>query len=293
MSLADAQDADRPRAVLLWVQFDGTDFHGFQRQQGHVRTVAGVLEQVWLDWLGEAIVARTSSRTDAGVHARRMPVLVRTGTQVPARGLMLGLAERLPEDLAVLDALDLPRDFDERQDAVGKRYIYRLTLGPVRRPLYRRLAWHVKGPLDLAAMQAAARRLEGVHDFAAFRSVHCQAATTVRELLSVAVVPGSEEAGEPWTLTLCGNAFLHHMARIVAGTLVDVGRGRRSLAEVERALVTGDRTQAGQTAPAQGLTLDEVFYGPPGARQGQQYKALLKHFRQAGGDPSGGDNLAR
>ena len=245
MSLADAQDADRPRAVLLWVHFDGTDFRGFQRQQDGIRTVAGVLEEVWQAWLGEAIVARTSSRTDAGVHARRMPVLVRTGTRVPPRGLMLGLAERLPEDVVVLEALDMPLDFDERQDAVAKRYVYRLTVGPVRRPLWRRQAWHVKGPLDPAAMQAAAGLLVGVHDFSAFRSVNCQAATTVRELFSVEIAPG-----EPWTLTLYGNAFLHHMARIVAGTLVDIGRGRRTLAQLERALILGDRTAAGQTAPA-------------------------------------------
>jgi tRNA pseudouridine38-40 synthase len=277
MSLSDAQDADRPRALLLWLQFDGGGFSGFQRQQAHIRTVAGVLEATWLAWLGEAVVARTSSRTDAGVHARRMPVLVRTGTNLPSRGLMLGLAERLPEDLIVTEAQDVPLDFDERQDAVGKRYVYRVSQGPVRLPLWRRVAWHVKGPLDLVALRQAAVLLQGVHDFQAFRSVHCQAATTVREIMAIDVA-----AGDVLTLTFHGNAFLHHMARILAGTLVDVARGRRSLESVQGALTTGARTQAGQTAPAHGLTLDDVVYGPAGARQGLNYKTLLKNYQANG-----------
>lgn len=277
-----AQDGGRPRCVLLWIQFDGTDFHGFQRQthktavQGP-RSVAQTLEEAWQAMLGEPIVARSSSRTDAGVHARRMPVLVRTARTVPARGLKLGLNAHLPADLAVTDAQDMPEEFDVRADAVGKRYVYRLTTGEVALPLWRRIAWHVRGPLDEAAMALAAQHLVGVHDFAAFRGAACTAASTVRHMRSIDL----QRQGEALTVAVDGNAFLLNMVRIFVGTLVDVGRGRFRPEDVQAMLASGDRRKAGQTAPAHGLTLDDVFFGPAGAKQGMDYKSLLLHMNAA------------
>lgn len=278
-----ATDRDRARHVLLWLQFDGTEFAGFQRQADGIRTVAGTLEAAWLRMLGEVAIARTSSRTDAGVHARRMPVLVRTDKQVPPRGLMLGLNAHLPQDLAVIAADEVPAEFDVRADAVGKRYVYRVTVGEARLPLQRRHAWHVRGPLDLAAMQAASNHFAGIHDFSAFRAVGCTAASTIRHLRHVAV-----DLPQPdlLTVTVDGNAFLLNMVRIIAGTLVDVGRGRLDPQGIPAILASLDRTRAGQTAPSHGLTLDEVFYGPAGARQGVNYKDLLANMeaaRAAGG----------
>ncbi|MSP90740.1 MAG: tRNA pseudouridine(38-40) synthase TruA [Myxococcales bacterium] len=262
------------RRLLLWVQFDGTDFAGFQKQAAGVRTVAGELHTAWQALLAEAVDVRSSSRTDAGVHARRMPVLVCTQTHVPARGVMLGLNSMLPADLAVTDAADAEPAFDVRGDATGKRYVYRVMVGDARQPLWRRSAWHVRGPLDVAAMQAAAARLEGVHDFATFRSVACEAKSTLRHLREVRV-----DAVEPGVaITVDGNAFLHNMVRILAGTLVDVGRGRFAPDGIDAMLAAKERARAGQTAPAHGLTLDEVFYGPPGARQGLDYKNLISHM---------------
>jgi tRNA pseudouridine38-40 synthase len=273
-----AVDRDRSRHVLLWIQFDGTDFAGFQRQAEGIRTVAGTLEAAWLRMLGEVAIARTSSRTDAGVHARRMPVLVRTDKSVPARGLMLGLNAHLPEDMAVIAADDVPAAFDVRADAVGKRYVYRVTVGEARWPLQRRHAWHVRGPLDLGAMQQGASHFAGIHDFSAFRAVGCTAASTVRHLRGVEV---AQPEPHLLTVTVDGNAFLLNMVRIIAGTLVDVGRSRLDPLAIPQILASLDRTRAGQTAPSHGLTLDEVFYGPAGERQGVNYKDMLANMELA------------
>ena len=265
------------RAVRLWLQYDGSDFHGLQRQAAGIRTVAGTLEDAWQRWLGEPVVLRASSRTDAGVHARRMPVLLRTASTVPARGLRLGLNARLPDDLRVLEADDMPADFDVRSDAVGKRYLYRIQTGETALPLLRRHAWHVRGPIDVTAMQEAARHLVGIHDFSAFRAVGCTAASTLRHMREIAIEPC--ESGV--VLRVEGNAFLLNMVRIMAGTLVAVGQGRLRAADVPDILASGDRRRAGQTAPAHGLMLDDVFYGPPGARHGTDYKALLGNMNAA------------
>ncbi len=265
------------RAVLLWVQFDGGEFCGFQKQLTD-RTVAGTLEDAWHKMLGETVIARSSSRTDAGVHARRMPVLIRTEKTIAPRGLMLGLNSFLPSDLAVQEAQDVPADFDVRNDAVGKRYVYRLWVAESRAPLWRRYAWQVRGPLDTAAMQEAARHLQGVHDFSTFRGAACVAKSTVRHIRRVHVDASQLPLVQ---IEVDGNAFLLNMVRIFAGTLVDIGRGRLKPEEMPAILASHDRTRAGQTAPSHGLTLDEVFYGPPGARQGLDYKNLLAHMEGA------------
>jgi len=263
---------DSPRSLLLWLQFDGGQFSGFQRQIQGVRTVAGTLEAAWSAMLDEQIVAKSSSRTDAGVHARRMPVLVRTHRDVPARGILLGLNRHLPDDMAVQEAHEMPDDFDVRNDAVGKRYIYRIALGEARQPLLRQNHWHLRGPLDLASMQRAAQDFAGIHDFSSFRGAACVAKSTIRHLRAVTVAQPRPDRLE---IEVDGNAFLLNMVRIIVGTLVEIGRGKRTADCIPALLGARDRTQSGQTAPAHGLTLDGVFYGPAGARQGLNYKDLL------------------
>ena len=258
------------RAVLLWLQFDGSDFCGFQRQ-GELRTVQGEFERAWQTFIGEPARIRSSSRTDSGVHARRMPLCVRTDAQVPLRGLVLGLNTHLPPDLAVQAGEEMPVAFDVRADSVGKRYVYRMVTAAARAPLLARTAWHVPGRVDVAAMREAAAHFIGVHDFSAFRAAACSATSTVREMRAVEVATD----GSLLTVTVEGNAFLHNMVRIMCGTLVDIGRGRFSPDDLPAMLTSSDRKRAGQTAPPHGLTLDDVFYGPPGARQGMAHKALL------------------
>lgn len=256
------------------VEFDGGALSGFQRQLG-VRTVQAELEAAWQRWLGEAVHAASSSRTDAGVHARAMPVLVRTAAEVPDKAVVFGMNAMLPDDIAVISAQQMPETFHVRHDAVGKRYIYRLRVSPVRSPLRRRDRWHIRHQaLDVAAMQRAALAMQGEHDFAGFRAASCVARSTVRSLSRVEV----SGEGEALEIAVEGNAFLQNMVRIIAGTLVEVGKGRKDAGDIPAVLASGDRKQAGPTAPAHGLTLDEVFYGPPGARQGLEHKQLLSRL---------------
>jgi tRNA pseudouridine38-40 synthase len=255
---------------LVWITFDGTAFSGFQRQDGP-RTVAGTLEDAWRAWHDEAIELRSSSRTDAGVHARRMPVALTTARDLPPKAIVLGWNRVLPADVAVIDAVPVGGDFHIRHDAVAKRYVYRLWCARARSPLHRLDHWHVKGELDVAAMARAAAAFRGDHDFAAFRASSCTAASTLRTMHRVEV----EGALPELRVVVEGNAFLHNMVRIMVGTLVEVGRSRRGEDAVAAALASGRREDAGQTAPAHGLTLDDVVYGRFGARAGLDHKRLL------------------
>lgn len=272
-------DAPGRQRWLAWVSFDGTGFSGFQRQDGP-RTVAGELEAGWQRWLGESVTVRSSSRTDAGVHARRMPVVVQTERQLPAKAIVLGWNHALPEDLAIQQAEAVADDFHVRHDAIGKRYVYRIWNARARDPRRRLDHWHVPVALDVERMAHAATAFVGDHDFSAFRAATCSALSTRRTMRGVEIrvrAPVIEVVVE-------GNAFLQNMVRIMVGTLVAIGRGTLAEDAVVRALGSGARQDAGLTAPALGLELDEVFYGPHGARQGLEHKQLLA--RLEGLEPS-------
>lgn len=272
-----SSDGPNLRRWLVWVSFDGTAFSGFQRQDGQ-RTVAGELEAGWLRWVGETIEVRSSSRTDAGVHARRMPVVFTSERALPAKAVRLGWNHALPDDLAVQEAAEVDATFHVRHDAIGKRYIYRLWCERARAPRLRHDHWHVPAELDLAAMRAAAADFLGDHDFAAFRAASCTARSSRRTMRNVTVrgeLPRLEIVVE-------GNAFLQNMVRIMVGTLVAVGRGNLPPESVRQALASGLRTDAGPTAPALGLELDDVLYGPHGARHGLDHKQLLERLEGLG-----------
>ncbi len=251
------------RNILLTLQFDGTAYHGWQ-EQAHDPTVQGTVRAALATLLGEPRPRLTgSSRTDAGVHAISYPCNFMTDSRIPERGLRAGLNSLLPPDIAVQDACEVDLAFDARADTIGKTYRYDLWNGPVRAPLCARTAWYVAFPLDRAAMAAAAAELLGDHDFSAFRAAHCDSRSTRRLVTELCV--GEPEPGLV-RVRISANAFLRNMVRIVVGTLVDVGRGRRSPQSLGALLVSGDRTAAGPTAPAHGLFLESVRYGPAGAR---------------------------
>jgi tRNA pseudouridine38-40 synthase len=157
----------------------------------------------------------------------------------------------------VVAATEVPEAFDPRRDALGKRYRYLISNRPVRSPLRRRTHWELFAPLDLKAMERAARPLLGTHDFSAFRAANCEAKTTERTLRALTLAA----SGDVVQFELEGRAFLKHMVRNIVGTLVEVGRGRQSVPWVAEVLAARDRTRAGPTAPAQGLVLVEVQYG--------------------------------
>ena len=247
---------EAPRRTLrLVVEYDGTDFAGWQRQDGQ-RTIQGCLEAAFEKMAGERPLVRGAGRTDAGVHALGQVASVEIASRIPPLGWLRGLNTHLPPAIAVLDVADAPAGFNARHDARGKIYRYEVWNHPVRSPLHARRSWHVYDPLDPPAMRAAAALLVGEHDFRAFRSSDCDRLSTVRILRRFDVT----RDGVRVSFEVEGTGFLRNMVRILAGTLVGVGRGKLSVAAVGALLASGDRTQAGVTAPAHGLTLVRVIY---------------------------------
>ncbi len=245
------------RHILLSLEFDGTDFAGWQRQDGQ-RTVQACLEAALDQLLGEPPARlRASSRLDAGVHARGLPVMVTTDRDLPLVAFERGLNSLLPADLAVTAAVESHADFDVRRSAIGKEYRYTYWNRRARSPLRARTSWHAPWALDLEAMRAAAPALLGEHDFQTFRAAGCEAHTTIRRLSQLRIEASGQ--GEI-VLVVVGNAFLQHMVRIIAGSLFEVGRRRHPPDWLGEALAARDRAAAGQTAPARGLTLWEVLY---------------------------------
>lgn len=247
------------RPILLCVQFDGTDFHGWQSQL-NLRTVQDVLSDAVHAMVGTRTTLYASSRTDAGVHARALPVLFYSDKEIPLHGYKRGLNTLLPDDVSVLDAVEVSQDFNVRKSARGKTYQYTIWNHPSRAALYSRRAWNVPLPLDHSAMQTAADLLIGSFDFSSFRAADCQANSPQRSLTRVDINPSQTPL---ITIYVEGNAFLQHMVRIIAGTLVEVGKGRQPVAWVKKVLDARNRTEAGPTAPPHGLCLERVHYEPP------------------------------
>lgn len=242
--------------IKLLLEFDGSDFHGWQYQPGQ-RTVQGTVQEALSTMVKAPLCARTSSRTDAGVHARAMPVTFRTEQRIPLRGWMHGLNSLLPSDVTVHSVEEVPDDFDVRRSGTGKTYIYRIFNAPYPSALEARYAWWQSKPLDIAAMQQAAEALLGEHDFSAFRAAHCDSKSVLRFMESIVVEHQPRYVVE---IAISANAFLRNMARIIAGTLVEVGMGRRTRDDVAAGLASRDRSRTGVTAPPQGLFLWEVRY---------------------------------
>jgi tRNA pseudouridine38-40 synthase len=255
------------RHIRLVVEYDGTALCGWQRQ-ANGPTVQGHLEAALGELLAHEVAVVGASRTDAGVHASGQVASFRTERPIPLHGIRRGLNSLLPPAIAVADAAEVPDDFHPRFSATGKHYRYLVLTRSDRSPRWRDRAWHHPGALDLAAMRQAAAALVGEHDFSAFRAAGCTAKRTVRRIEDIAI--DAAQAGNPWLIAfdVRGNAFLRNMVRIVVGTLVEVGAGRRPVGQVAEILASRDRTRAGITAPPQGLELVSVRYdgrklGPP------------------------------
>ena len=246
---------DDVRKLKLVVEYDGTEFSGWQRQEGQ-RTVQGTLEDGVHQLLGERVEVRGAGRTDAGVHAAGQVASLVLESRIPATGFLRGMNSLLPKDVAIVDSADAPASFDARFSARGKVYRYRIWNHFVRSPLHERTSWHCRRPLDLDQMRQAAAVLCGEHDFRGFRASDCDRRNTVRVIRRFDLVKN----GALIQLDVEATAFLKNMVRILVGTLADVGRGKRAIPDVLRALETGDRAAGGVTAPAAGLTLLNVSY---------------------------------
>jgi tRNA pseudouridine38-40 synthase len=248
------------RWLKLTVAYDGTDFSGWQRQPGR-RTVQGTLEAAWRQVTGETIETTASGRTDAGVHALGQVVGLATGTRLDNAMLARALNASLPEDIAVRGVEDAPNGFDATGHALSKRYRYTIHCGPWPDLFRRRYAWHIRRTLDARAMHRAAQSLVGTHDFASFQAAGSPRESTVRTIFDLSVEVRAGEWDEDIIIEIEGDGFLYKMVRNIVGTLVEIGRGKRSEASLAEVVSARDRGVAGQTAPPHGLCLAAVRYG--------------------------------
>jgi tRNA pseudouridine38-40 synthase len=253
--VAERPKGERVRRIRIVVEYEGTDFVGWQRQ-ANGPSVQAALEEALARMTGERRVVHGAGRTDAGVHALGQVAAFDLERDLPVARLLRGLNALLPPSVAVVRAEEAPPDFDPRRHALGKLYRYRIWNAEARSPLERRTSWHVRRPLDDAAMARAAACLVGEHDFSAFRAADCERKNPVRRIDRLAVV----RAGALVTVEVEATAFLKNMVRILVGSLYEVGRGAAPAAWIAEVLASRDRTRAGPTAPPQGLLLVEVRY---------------------------------
>jgi len=243
------------RRILLTVSYDGTAYAGWQLQENAV-AVQQRLEEALEHLTGEKIRVTGASRTDAGVHALGQRVHFDTKSRIPPDKYPFALNTCLPPDIRVLSGCEVCGDFHARFDAKGKRYTYRIHNAPHASALFRNLSAHVPQKLDVERMRQSLPSLLGTHDFAAFQASGGTAKTTIRTLTEASLAQNGDEL----TLTVRGNAFLYNMVRIIAGTLTDIGMGRKEPDAFRIALETRNRLALGVTAPACGLELTHVYY---------------------------------
>jgi tRNA pseudouridine38-40 synthase len=240
--------------VKLVIAYDGTGFHGWARQQG-VRTVQGAIEDVLGRILGEVPPLSVAGRTDAGVHAEGQVASFQSDVDpVKVQRAINGI---LAPEIVVRSADRAPAGFDARRSATGREYRYRIDTSEVASPFTARYVWHRPGRLAVGNMQAAARLLEGQHDFTSFCRPPSPPASTVRTLRRLAV----SRLVNVIDVRAVADGFLHQMVRSLVGTLVRVGEGRLSPEAMPKILAAGDRAAAGPVAPPHGLTLVRVLYG--------------------------------
>lgn len=238
------------RRIMLTVAYDGTAYNGWQVQPNGI-TIEGELNRALKELLGEDISVIGASRTDAGVHALCNMAVFDTESRILPEKIAPALNARLPEDIRVQRSVEVAPDFHPRRCNTKKTYEYRIYMGKYENPIGRQYAHFVYVPLDVKKMEKAAGYLVGEHDFKSFCVAKAQVLTTVRILYGIEV----KKEGNYLTIRVSGNGFLFNMVRIIAGTLLEVGKGKLTPEQVKEILEAKDRQEAGPTAPARGLTL--------------------------------------
>jgi tRNA pseudouridine38-40 synthase len=248
------------RNLKLLITYDGTDFHGWQKQQG-LRTVQGELDRVIEIVTGVVPTTLASGRTDAGVHALGQVVSFLTESRLSPEILARAFNAMLPFEVRVLSACDVPEAFHATLDAVSKHYRYQVDNRTVADPFLRRTAWHQPRPLDAGAMHAAAQVLLGRHDFRSFETEWPNRVSSVRTVFDIAV----RRTVDLVRIEVEADGFLYNMVRSIAGSLVLIGKGNREPCWLETVLAAQDRRAAGPNAPPQGLFLVSVRYADTGS----------------------------
>lgn len=238
------------KRIKLVVAYDGTFYNGWQIQPG-VKTIEGELNRCLSELLHENIQVIGASRTDSGVHALCNVAVFDTAARIPAEKISYALNQRLPEDIRIQESCEADRDFHPRHCSSRKTYEYRILNAPFPSPTRRLYTYFTYVPLNIELMRRGAAYLIGEHDFKSFCSAAAAAETTVRTILDIQI----EKEGNEISIRVCGTGFLYNMVRIIAGTLMEIGRGSYPPERMQEILTAGDRQAAGPTAPANGLTL--------------------------------------
>lgn len=244
------------RNFKITIQYEGTRYQGWQKQGSTDNTLQGKFETLLSRLAGETVEIAASGRTDAGVHAYGQVANFHMNTELPPAELMEQINRYLPEDVAVIACSEVDGRFHSRLHAKKKTYCYRVLNSAVPHVFDRKFVWQVPEELDVEAMRQAASFLIGTHDFKSFTSAKKSKKSTVRTIESIEIV----RAGDEIRFVFAGDGFLFHMVRILTGTLLEVGLGKRNSADMKKILAACDRQQAGELAPARGLALMEVFY---------------------------------
>lgn len=238
------------KRIRLFVAYDGTAYHGWQIQPNAV-TIESELNRAISDLVGCETMVIGASRTDAGVHSKGNVAVFDSDTKIPAEKIAGAINARLPEDIRIVKSDEVDLDWHPRHQDCRKTYEYRITMGKVQLPTQRLYSHFTYHDIDIEAMKAACGAFIGEHDFASLCAAGSQAESTVRTIYALEVENSLNEV----VIRVTGNGFLYNMVRIIAGTLLDVGMGRKNPEDIKAILVSCDRRKAGPTLPAKGLML--------------------------------------
>ncbi len=256
----------RIRKLSLLIEYDGTDYHGWQKQKGQ-KTIQEVVENSLRRITGKDIKTVSAGRTDAGVHALGQVASFATDLSLSCDTIKRALNAILPCDIRILDVKEVDMDFHPRYSAKSKSYIYLINISPKVSPFISRYVCHLKKSPDTGRMKEVFEYLKGTHDFSSFRASGCSARTTTRTIYEISIDELEEFSFLGFTLRdrllrirIEGNAFLRHMVRIMVGTILEAGMGKITHHDIPRIINKCDRSLAGITYPAKGLFLEKVYY---------------------------------
>lgn len=245
----------RRRNIMLTLSYDGTQYHGFQRQN-KVIAVQNVLEKALEKLFGDSIELAAAGRTDAGVHAMGQVVNFFTDGVIPIQNVVRAGNRLLPDDIVLLEAKEADRDFSALHSVESKIYIYKVYESEIADPFLSRFSWHINKPLNLESMQSALKYIEGEHDFSSFRSAGGNDTSPIREIYEASC----KKEGNMYVFKFWGSGFLYHMVRNIMGLMINIGLGRVDKDEVPKIMAAKNRALAGKMAPANGLYLYKVYY---------------------------------
>ncbi|MBE5934586.1 MAG: tRNA pseudouridine(38-40) synthase TruA [Lachnospiraceae bacterium] len=244
------------KRIMLIVSYNGANYCGWQKQNNAI-SIEEVINTKLKELLKEDICVIGASRTDAGVHAKGNVAVFDTETTIPPEKIAYALNARLPQDIRIQESREVRADFHPRYDKNNKKYSYRILNTKINVPIYNEYTMHASNYLDIELMKNAAQYIVGEHDFKSFCAANTGVKTTVREVYSLEITKNNNDI---ITIEITGNGFLYNMVRIIVGTLIQVGTGKIKPEYVAEIIAAKDRSKAGPTAKAKGLTLEEIYY---------------------------------